>query len=124
MPKTCYSIFTSPYKNIPNYLNNIKLGDTTIQRTATSKYLGTILDHKLTWQANIHLIQDLVKVSNSFIIIKNYTKTGAKNKLYHAFTHSKIRYSIEVYGQSTDTQINKSTSSTKQVTQNTTAQRL
>ncbi len=39
IPKTYYSIFTLPNKNIPNYWNIIKLGDTTIQRIGTSKYL-------------------------------------------------------------------------------------
>ncbi len=82
MPKTCYSIFTSTYKNIPNDLNSIKLGDTTIQRTATSKYLSIILDDNLTWQVHIQqLTQDLVKISNSFKISKTMQKTEDKNKL-------------------------------------------
>ncbi len=53
MSKICHLIFTSPNKNISNYLNSIKLGDTTIERTATSQHLGIILDDKLTWQAHI-----------------------------------------------------------------------
>ncbi len=43
----------------------------------------------------------MVKISNSFKIIKNYAKTGDKNNLYYAYLHSKIRYGIEVYGQTT-----------------------
>ncbi len=76
MPITYYLIFTSHNKNIPNYLNIIKLGDTTIQRNGTSKYLGNFLDDILTWQAHIQqLTQYSVKISNSFKIIKTYAKT-------------------------------------------------
>ncbi len=78
MPKTCYSIFTSPNKNIPNYMNSIKLGDTTIQITATSKKSNN-------W------LKTLIKID--------------KNQLYYAYIYSKIRYGIEVYGQVNDTQI-------------------
>ncbi len=76
MPKTCYSIFTSPNMNIPNYTISIKLGNTTIQRIAISKYLGIIHDGKLKWQTYIQqLTHDLVKkISNSFKIIKNDAK--------------------------------------------------
>jgi hypothetical protein len=108
MPKTCFSIFTSNNKNIPNCLNSIKLGTTIIQRSTTSKYLGIILDDKLTWQPHIQkLTQDLVKISNSFKIIKNYAPKRDKNKLYYAYIHSKIRYGIEIYGQANETQMKK-----------------
>ncbi len=53
MPKTCYSIFTSPNKNIPNYLNSIKLVNNYIVRS----YRDVIVvqqttgewDSQLTW---------------------------------------------------------------------------
>ncbi len=99
-----YLIFNSPNKNIPNDLNNIKRWDTTMQRTTRSKYLGIILDDKLTWKAHIQqLTQDLVKISNSFKIIKKYAPKGDKNKLYYAIIYSNIKYGIEVYGQATKT---------------------
>ncbi len=75
MPKTCYSIFAAQNKTIPGYLNSINIRQNSINRTDIAKYLGIIIDNKLNWHAHIEqLTKGLVKISNSFKIIQNYSK--------------------------------------------------
>jgi hypothetical protein len=98
LPKTCYTIFVAQNKTIPEYLNSIKIEQTVIRRTATAKYLGVILDEKLDWHDHVQqLTKDLVKICNSFKIVKHYTHIKDKNKLYYAYIHSKLRYGIDIY---------------------------
>ena len=44
------------------------------------------------------LERDLVKITNSFKIIKNFVPKSEKQKLCFAYVHSKIKYGIQVYG--------------------------
>ncbi len=61
--------------NINKWLttNKLILNMPKMQRTQL-QYQGIVLDNKLTWQAYIQQqTQDTIKISNSFIIITNYT---------------------------------------------------
>ena len=84
------------------------MGETTISRVPTAKYLGLTLDEKLTFAQHIqHLQNDLIKLIRSLKIIKNYVPIKDKNKLYFAYIHSKIKYGIEIYGQAATVHLNK-----------------
>jgi hypothetical protein len=99
MSKTNYSIFSPRHKPVPPHLNEIKIDNHTIKREASAKYLGLILDENLTFQEHISEINKaLIKVGNSFKIIKNYVPDSLKRMIYYAYVHSKIQYGIEVYG--------------------------
>ena len=95
--KTAYTIFTK-HKQIPSNLNNVKIGQHTIKRVHSVKYLGIILDDKLNWKDHIEeLMKSLNKITKAFQIIKNYIPTKNKIVLYHAHIYSRIQYGIEVY---------------------------
>ena len=67
------------------------------KRSPQVKYLGIILDDKLQWKQHImKLERDLVKITNSFKIFKNFVPESEKRKLYFADVHSKIKYGIQV----------------------------
>ena len=99
--KTNYSIFMPRNKDIPDTLNSININGKTILRTDSCKYLGLILDDKLTFKNHIDLLcKDLIKVISAFRIIKEWVPNKHKLKLYYAYFHSKLLYALEIYGTS------------------------
>ncbi len=67
----CFTIFKTPRMKIPNILDNVNIGNVTIPRVLSTKYLGVILDEKLNWEEHIEILNKLlIKTSNSFKIIK------------------------------------------------------
>ncbi len=102
--KTCYTVFKTRRKEVPSFLNNIKVDNITIPKVSSANYLGVILDESLTWEEHINnLVKTLISTANSFKVIKNKVRTENKRTLYHAYIYSKIQYGIEVYGRATQT---------------------
>ena len=52
------------------------------------------------------MIQKLTKIASSFKVIKHIVPNKCKKILYYAYVHSKISYGIEVYGHTTQNNIN------------------
>ncbi len=72
LDKTCYTIFKSKNKIIPDNLNNIKIENVLIKKVPSAKYLGIILDENLNWEEHIdNLNKTIIQMANSFKIIKN-----------------------------------------------------
>ncbi len=99
LDKTCFTIFGNGNKKIPNYLNSIQLDDTIKRNVPLAKYLGVTLDEKLDWKEHISILnKSLIKISNSFKIIKYQAPQSNKITLYYAYIFSKIQCGIKVYG--------------------------
>ncbi len=93
---------------IPNILDNVNIGNVTIPRVLSTKYLRVILDENLNWEEHIeNLDKLLIKISNSFKIIKNLVHPDNKTILYYAYIYSKIQYGMEVYGRANKTALKK-----------------
>ena len=108
LDKTFYIVFRSGNKKIPDFLNNITINNTNIQRVSSTKYLGVIVDEKLNWTEHIeYLTKALIKIGNSFKIIKHKVQEKNKHVLFNAYIASKVQYGIEVYGRATDTALQK-----------------
>jgi len=106
--KTCYTVFKTKNKKIPEFLNNIKIDKVLIQKVPSAKYLGVILDENLNWEEHIdNLNKSLIKTSNSFKIIKKKIHENNKLILYYAYIYSKIQYGIEMYGRASTTTLKK-----------------
>ena len=106
--KTCYTIFKTRNKVIPKILNNISIDATTIKKVNSKNYLGVTLDENLNWQKHIKDIEEsLIKISNSFKIIKHKVPNENKLLLYYAYIYSKIQYGLEVYGSAPATELRK-----------------
>ena len=108
LTKTCYTIFKSKTKRTPDYLTNIKIGEIIIKRVKSAKYLGVILDENLDWKDHIsEMNTSLIKIGNSFKIIRHQIPEHSKTLLYNAYIYSKIQYGIEVYGKAAASTIKK-----------------
>ncbi len=89
-------------------MSSIQFDDTIIRNVPFAKYLGVTLDEKLDWKEHISILnKSLIKISNSFKIIKYQVPQSNKITLYYAYIFSKIQYGIEVYGRASSTILKK-----------------
>jgi hypothetical protein len=96
--------FHLPSCNLENCVDKCpKLPD-----TKEAKYLGFIIDSKWTYIKHIeNIIIRLRKLMPSLYKIKYHLPINAKKILYFAWIESILRYGIELYGQATETQLDK-----------------
>jgi hypothetical protein len=93
--KTCYSIFGNNGDANPQ----IKLGETLIQRTQSTKYLGVYLDEKLNWKIHIdHLVGKLRKLTSILHYMSQFISENDVHRIYYAYIFPHIKYAIEIYG--------------------------
>ena len=79
-----------------------------IQRVDTFQYLGVTLDETLNWNEHVDkLCKSLLKYFGIFNQIKHKVTTKIARKIYYAFIYSRIKFGIEVYGNCSETKINK-----------------
>ena len=96
--KTKYSIFVKQNQEIPNILNSIVVNGTKISRVPDSKYLGLVLDDKLSWTKHIdELNEKLTKTIQAYKIVTHFLNISAKYMVYHAYFYSRIQYGCELY---------------------------
>ena len=97
--KTQFMVFCRKGIQIPPQLNQVVVNNSIIKRTSSTKYLGMIVDDKLTWRKHIdNLVNSITKTSNAFKILKHWVPSTEKLKLYYAYVHSKLRYGLLLYG--------------------------
>ena len=79
-----------------------------INRVDAVKYLGITIDEKLTWYAHVENVCN--SLITFFVIFKQLRYKVTPNtvrQLYHAFIYSKIKYGLEVYGNTSSRNISK-----------------
>ncbi|KAB0802352.1 hypothetical protein PPYR_04538 [Photinus pyralis] len=87
------------------------LNETPIPNTQEIKFLGIILDSKLTWAKHInHLITKCKIIINRIRVIGSYTWGADRetlSKVINAFIGSRLQYGAEVYTNASKTYMNK-----------------
>ena len=92
------------YKNMRFYRGNndndpVVMGETTLECVNSIKFLGVIVNNKLTWEEHKNYIHR--KVSRSIGIIKNCKKVMNQTdtiNMYKTFIQSNLLYAIEAWG--------------------------
>ena len=96
--KTEFIIFRPPRSNLENRVV-LKLNGTKLFESPKLKYLGVILDNKLSWK---HHINELSKKLNRAVGMVYKIRTNCSNavlrSLYFSLFHSHITYGIPVWG--------------------------
>ncbi len=106
--KTEYSIFHSARSKIPDNCDQLNFPNISINRVCSSKYIGMIIDDKLTWNSHInYLVRQLVKYIVIFKLISKLIPHSCKRQLYFANIYSRVQYGIDVYGQACIGQLKK-----------------
>ena len=98
--KTKYMIFQK--KGISKRLLkkvNLNINKNNIKQVETFKYLGIILDNKLSWQEHIQSLQTkLAKFSGVVYKTRHFIPTKILMMLYNALVGSYLRYGIRAWG--------------------------
>ena len=95
--KCNYMLFTN-IRNVEDWLE-LKIGRETIKKSETVKFLGLILDDKLTWNQHIKMCSS--KVSGSLYAlnrIKHLVSRKYLRSLYFAMIFPHISYGITIWG--------------------------
>ena len=87
---------------------SIKMGNVTLKRVKSVKYLGVILDEKVTWAEQIDsLSKRLSSAAGIFSKLRYYINTKTMIEMYHSLFNSKLQYAILCWGSASATSISK-----------------
>ena len=104
--KTCYMIF-SRRRLDPSQINqNVQIDGTVIERKAETRFLGVIVDEKLSWASHIKAIK--MKMSRFIGIlhkIKHKIPIKARVQVYHSFVQSHLNFCSLIWGFAAKTHI-------------------
>ena len=77
----------------------IKFGNSNLNQCAETKYLGVILDDKLSWIPHIKSIQKKVSSSTwALSRLQRFVPTESLKKVYYGLVHAKLTYCISCWG--------------------------
>ena len=103
--KTHFMIFSSKNKSHPNVCINID-GET-INETAKTKFLGVIIDNKLSWKDHILYISGkLARGTGVLLKVRRYLMKETLISLYYSFVYPYLIYCNHVWGLACKTHMN------------------
>ena len=76
----------------------LKIDNSDLLKTNTTKFLGVIIDNNLSWQEHINNV--IKKVSTNKLLIgksRNFLSTAAKCNTYYAHIHSHLQYANAIW---------------------------
>ena len=91
----------------PNVLNKVVIDNHDLTQVNSAKYVGVIIDHKLNLIEHISYVKS--KISEGIGIMykaRQFLTKIALLMLYHAYIYPYMTYCIEVWGCSSQTQLN------------------
>ena len=99
--KTMYTLFCSKKleEDLPLKLPNLYIGGKLLSRSRYTKFLGVLIDENLTWNKQIHTLEN--KISSQIGIIsraRKFINNDAMKLLYHAFVSPYLVYGNIVWG--------------------------
>ena len=100
--KTHFMFFSPPRKNL-SFSNEIKIMGEKIEMVHETKFLGVMLDSKLSWQPHIAYISK--KISKGIGILckaRKYLPQKCLMTLYYSFIYPYMNYCLEVWGKCTN----------------------
>ena len=83
----------------------IMIDDNTIKEVSETKFLGVIIDNRLSWVPHIENLYKKLKSANGMLKrIRNNIPRENYKSIYHALFESHMRYCITVFGGASATQ--------------------
>ena len=103
--KTEFIIFKPPRMKLEERVT-LKLNGTTLLESTKIKYLGIILDDRLTWKHHIYELRKKLNKSIGIIYkMKNLAPLKIILSLYYALFHSHLNYGICVWGNASEQEL-------------------
>ena len=102
LEKSCYMYFNNTRKseNVEK-LNNfvLKISNTSLPQVKHTKFLGVIIDNKLTWQPHLtSLVKKLSCCTGRLNSILQFIPSNHHTNLYHTLFESYRSYGVSVWG--------------------------
>ena len=95
--QTKYMLITNKYVSTESFVINVNRN--CIERTMTFKYLGLVIDEKLTWKEHCkRLCSTISKYVSVMYKFKHYVNNRALHMLYHSLINSQAQYGIIAWG--------------------------
>ena len=99
--KTMFTLFcsTTVEETLPLKLPDLQIGGKSLARSRFTKFLGVLIDENLTWNKQIHTLEN--KISSQIGIIsraRKFINNDAMKLLYHAFISPYLNYGNIVWG--------------------------
>ena len=102
MKKCAFIHFKPKIKNVSDdEATNLelKINNQVIEKVSEAKFLGVIIDEKLTWSAHINYLCKKIKCCTGVLNrIKDYIPAKLHKDLYHTLFESHLRFGITVWG--------------------------
>lgn len=96
--KTCYIIFSAKNKKIQEH-DDLKINGEIIHKSNEEKYLGLILDSKLTWKTHIDKIRKkLISLMGAMRGIVGCLPKQVRYTIYNSLVKPHLEYLIEIWG--------------------------
>jgi hypothetical protein len=100
--KTEFVIFKPPRCPLSERIT-LKLNGKTLYESKKIKYLGLILDDKLTWSAHVHELSKKINRSLGILYkLRQFCPKSVLRSLYFSLIHSNIGYGLLAWGTATD----------------------
>ena len=104
--KTEFIIFKPPRMKLDERFT-LKLNGTMLLESTKIKYLGIIIDGRLTWKHHIYELRKKLNKSIGIIYkMKNIAPLRVLLSLYYALFHSHLNYGICVWGNAPEQELN------------------
>ena len=95
--KSYYAVFHRAIMKLPN--NSMQMDNANIMEVQCIKYLGVILDSKLSWIQHIRYVKSkILKGIGIMYKSRNYNNKNAPLGLYHSYIYPYLIYCIESWG--------------------------
>ena len=87
---------------------HIKMGNVELERVSSVKYLGVMLDEKVTWENQIdYLATKLSRSAGIFSKLRYYLNPKTLLEMYHALFNSRLQYAILCWGSASSTNLHR-----------------
>lgn len=97
LKKTCYMLFTSSRNRPPNI--DINMAGTVIERKTEARFLGVIVDDKLTWSNHITALKTkMMRYVGVMYKIKRHLPIKVRLQIFQSFVQSHLNYCSLIWG--------------------------
>ena len=97
LKKTCYMIFRPNRNPLPDI--NLEIAGTKIERKTEARFLGVIMDEKLSWSSHITMMKTkMMRYVGIMHKIKRKLPLATRLQIYQSFVQSHLNYCSLVWG--------------------------
>lgn len=104
--KTCYVVFAAKNKKL-DYNGHLHINGESIQKKDNERYLGLILDSKLTWKAHIESIKPkITSLTGALRNVVSCLPKQVRSSIYNTLVKPHLDYLVEVWGKAAKSNLN------------------